>query len=145
MYAVVDDFNPPVHLLGSITLDETSNYVSFKLSERYQRLCLWINQVPVASSHISNERMNFNKFVNFKNFLLPTDIEPEHITNLEDIRLSLISVYDKSPVVIWFSDKQESKIVTENMDLAGDLIHSLANFLNIEDLKVSQSKIQSFI
>lgn len=70
--------------------------------------------------------------------MLPTDIEPEHITNLEDIRLSLISVYDKSPVIIWFSDKNESKIITENMDLAGDLIHSLANFLNIEDLKVSE-------
>lgn len=54
--------------------------------------------------------------------------------------MSLISVYDKSPVVIWFSDKNESKIITENMDLAGDLIHSLANFLNIEDLKVSEKK-----
>lgn len=70
-----------------------------------------------------------------QNFLLPTDIEPQHIENMEDIRLSLISVYDKSPVIIWFSDK-ETKIITENMDLAGDLVHSLANFLNIEDLKV---------
>lgn len=71
-----------------------------------------------------------------QNFLLPTDIEPEHIAGLEDIRLSLTSVYDKSPVVIWFSDKVETKIITESMELAGDLIHSLTNFLNIEDLKV---------
>lgn len=77
-----------------------------------------------------------NYCLNFQNFLLPNDIEPEHITGLDDIRLSLISVYDKSPVIIWFSDKNESKILTENMDLAGDLIHSLATFLNIEDLKV---------
>lgn len=45
MYAVVDDFNPTVHLRGDITIDETTSYVSFKLNERYQRLCLWINQV----------------------------------------------------------------------------------------------------
>ncbi|XP_031619932.1 Bardet-Biedl syndrome 2 protein homolog [Contarinia nasturtii] len=115
MYAVIDDFNPSVHLHFPIKIDETTSYVSFKLNERYQRLCLWINQ----------------------NFLLPIDIEPEHITGLDDIRLSLISVYDKSPVIIWFSDKNESKILTENMDLAGDLIHSLATFLNIEDLKTT--------
>lgn len=68
--------------------------------------------------------------------MLPTDIEPEHIAELEDIRLFLVNVHDKSPVTIWFSDKIETKIITENMDLAGDLIHSIANFLNIEDLKV---------
>lgn len=73
---------------------------------------------------------------------MPTDIEPEHITSLDDIRLSLISVYDKSPVIIWFSDKTETKILTENMDLAGDLIHSISNFLNIENLKV-KGKIDS--
>lgn len=72
-----------------------------------------------------------------QNFLLPTDIEPQHIENLDEIRLSLTSVYDKSPVIIYFSDKDETKIITENMDLAGDLIHSLTNFLNIENLKVS--------
>lgn len=71
-----------------------------------------------------------------QNFLLPTDIEPEYLTELDDIRLFLTSVYDGSSVIIWFSDKEESKICTENMDLAGDLIHSLASFLNIEDLKV---------
>lgn len=71
-----------------------------------------------------------------QNFLLPTDIEPEHLAELTDIRLFLTSVFDGSSVIIWFSDKEDSKICTENMDLAGDLIHSLASFLNIEDLKV---------
>lgn len=80
---------------------------------------------------------------NAQNFLLPTDIEPEHITELDDVRLFLISVHDKSPVTIWFSDKIETKIITENMDLAGDLIHSLANFLNIENLKVNWPPPQS--
>lgn len=85
-----------------------------------------------------------------QNFLLPTDIEPEHLAELDDIRLFLTSVYDGSPVIIWFSDKEDSKICTENMDLAGDLIHSLASFLNIEDLKarlrdISATKAHSVI
>lgn len=45
MYAVVDDFSPPQNLMGPIEIDETTSFVSFKLNERFQRLCLWINQV----------------------------------------------------------------------------------------------------
>lgn len=45
MYAVADVFDPSIHLQGPIEIDETTSYVSFKLNERYQRLCLWINQV----------------------------------------------------------------------------------------------------
>lgn len=51
MYAVVDDFNPTTHLHCDITIDETTSYVSFKLNERYQRLCLWINQVSMKCVH----------------------------------------------------------------------------------------------
>lgn len=79
-----------------------------------------------------------------QNFLLPTDIEPEHIESLDDIRLSLTSIYDKSAAMIWFSDKNETKIITDNMDLMGDLIQSLANFLNIEDLKVNRNVLKCF-
>lgn len=82
-----------------------------------------------------NLRKILLEFYELQNFLLPTDIEPEHLAELDDIRLFLTSVYDGSSVIIWFSDKEDSKICTENMDLAGDLIHSLASFLNIEDLK----------
>lgn len=92
---------------------------------------------------VSNKKNGY--ICKFKNFLLPTDIEPEHIAGLEDIQLSLTSIHDKSPVTIWFSDKNETKIITENMDLAGDLIHSLANFLNIEDLKVYNKNEFMFI
>lgn len=60
MYAVVDDFNPPVHLLGNITIDETTSYVSFKLSERYQRLCLWINQVRTEIGSVKYKEIFFS-------------------------------------------------------------------------------------
>lgn len=49
MYAVLDAFEPTQHLKGDIVIDETTSYVSFKLNERYQRLCLWINQVKCFS------------------------------------------------------------------------------------------------
>lgn len=62
MYAVVDDFNPAVHLRSDITIDETTSYVSFKLNERYQRLCLWINQVGENDQY-------FNVMTVFNNIL----------------------------------------------------------------------------
>lgn len=140
MYAVIDDFSPPLNLTGPIIIDDNTSYVSFRLNERFQRICLWINQVSSDLLYrIKNRDVRiFCMFCvcDLQNFLLPTDIEPEHLAELDDIRLFLTSVYDGSPVIIWFSDKEDSKICTENMDLAGDLIHSLASFLNIEDLKV---------
>lgn len=47
MYAVAEDFDPIKHLQDPIQIDENTSYVSFKLNERYQRLCLWINQVCI--------------------------------------------------------------------------------------------------
>lgn len=49
MYAVSEDFDPQRDLSGAETIDETTSYVSFRLNERYQRLCLWINQVNDCS------------------------------------------------------------------------------------------------
>lgn len=45
MYAAVSDFVPSRDLQGPVQINENTSYVSFKLNERYQRLCLWINQV----------------------------------------------------------------------------------------------------
>lgn len=50
--------------------------------------------------------------------------------------MKMTSLHDNSEVILWFSEKDQMKILTENMDLAGDLIQSLANFLNIENLMV---------
>lgn len=54
----------------------------------------------------------------------------------EEIRLKLTSLYDQMPVILWFHDRDQVKIITENMDLAGNLIQSLATFLNTEHLMV---------
>lgn len=45
MYAVSDNFEPTKDLSGTCNIDATTSYVSFKLNERFHRLCLWINQV----------------------------------------------------------------------------------------------------
>lgn len=50
--------------------------------------------------------------------------------------MKMTSLHDNSGVVLWFHDKDQMRILTENMDLAGDLVQSLANFLNIEHLMV---------
>lgn len=58
----------------------------------------------------------------------------------DEIRFKLTSLYDQSPVTLWFHDRDQVKIITENMDLAGNIIQSLANFLNIEHLMVKIKK-----
>lgn len=73
-----------------------------------------------------------------QNFLLPNDIESHHVDDHGSMRLVLTSVHDNSPAMLFISDKDESKIITDDIDLAGDLIHSLVTFLNIEDLRVSE-------
>lgn len=50
--------------------------------------------------------------------------------------MKMTSLHDSSEVILWFHDKDQMQILTENMDLAGDLVQSLANFLNIEHLMV---------
>lgn len=72
----------------------------------------------------------------FQNFLLPIDLEPENMEKTDEIRFKLTSLYDQSPVILWFHERDQVKIITENMDLAGNIIQSLANFLNIEHLMV---------
>lgn len=90
--------------------------------------------------------INFNRLLNkfeLQNFLLPNDIESHHIDDHDSMRLLLTSVHNNSPVILFFSDKDDSKIITDDIDLAGDLIHSLVTFLNVEDLRVSERNMCS--
>lgn len=75
--------------------------------------------------------------IKLQKFLLSSDLEAEQAEQTEEIRMKLTSLHDNSTVIIWFHDKDKVKILTENMDLAGDMIQSLANFLNIEHLMVN--------
>lgn len=85
--------------------------MSFKVNERLQRLCLWINQ----------------------NFLLTEDLEAN--IEMENFKLNLTSIRDESQITIEFGENGQIRILTKNIELAGNLIQSLANFLNMDNLQ----------
>lgn len=86
-------------------------YVTFHITERVQRICIWINQ----------------------NFLLEQEIENE---DTKDLHLSFVCLRDKSKLEMVFSVDGQVKFCTNDIRLAGDLIQSLAIFLNLSDLQV---------
>jgi len=81
--------------------------VTITIKERVQRITMWVNQ----------------------NFLLTSDIED---TGHLDLRF--ISLRDKSPLHIKMEANGNIRIGSNSMELAGDIIHSLANYLGLEDL-----------
>lgn len=74
--------------------------------------------------------------INLQNFLLSNDIEPEALDDTSDIKLYMVSLYDKSNILMRFYDGNQIKIVTPNIHLAGGFIQSLAKFMNMENLQV---------
>lgn len=86
--------------------------VQFKVSERLQRFCIWVNQ----------------------NFLFSTDVAYEGGPKLT---LTLKCLRDDSNLIMVFETPGKITFNTFNMQLAADLVHSLTNFLNIDHLEVS--------
>ncbi|XP_063294308.1 Bardet-Biedl syndrome 2 protein isoform X1 [Pelobates fuscus] len=89
---------------------EPSSFVTFTISERVQRVVLWINQ----------------------NFLLPEETE----TQSTPFQISFTSLRDGGTLLITMKSNGEITVRTDDMDLAGEIIQSLAAFLAIEDLQV---------
>lgn len=87
------------------------SYVTFKVNERLQRFCMWINQ----------------------NFLLPQEIE---LPNEPHLRVNLKCLRDHSTLAMVFEFSGKVTIYTNNLPLAADLVQSLAKFLNVESLEV---------
>nr|XP_023024753.1 Bardet-Biedl syndrome 2 protein homolog [Leptinotarsa decemlineata] len=90
------------------------SFVQFKLNERVQRICMWINQ----------------------NFLFSSDIEFESGPNLT---LNVKCLRDNSDLVIVSEISGRITIHTMNMSLAGDLIQSLCSYLNVNTLESKAS------
>lgn len=90
-----------------------NDYVSFKTTERFQRICMWINQ----------------------NFLLSNDIEPETLEEIAEFKMFMISLYDRSHLALYFMGGNEIRLYTGNIELAGHMIQSLAHFLNLDELQ----------
>ncbi|KAE8738435.1 hypothetical protein FOCC_FOCC016086 [Frankliniella occidentalis] len=92
-----------------LSQDQPHNFVSFFISER---VILWINQNFLLSSELEQEASGGSLSVSF--------------TALRDGSLLNISMHPAGRVVI----------STPNMTLAGDLVQSLASFLNLSNLQV---------
>lgn len=97
---------------SELTTPIPESYVQFKVNERLQRFCIWINQ----------------------NFLFPTDVCYEGGPKLT---LFLKCLRDDSNLVMAFESIGKIVFNTSNMQLAADLVNSLTLFLNIDHLEVS--------
>ncbi|XP_060537536.1 Bardet-Biedl syndrome 2 protein isoform X4 [Pantherophis guttatus] len=86
------------------------SFVKFTLGEKVQMGVMWIKQ----------------------NFLLPEDVEMRQ----ESLEVCFTSLRDTGQLCIRMNSSGEISINTDNIDLAGDIIQSMASFWAIEDLQV---------
>lgn len=66
-------------------------------------------------------------------FLLLEDLQANSSGGLE---VSFLSLRSSLPLIIEVSPMCDIVIRTDDMDLAGDIIQAIANYLNLEDLQV---------
>ncbi|XP_038662956.1 Bardet-Biedl syndrome 2 protein homolog [Scyliorhinus canicula] len=92
------------------TASEPQSYVTFTVSDRVQRVVMWMNQ----------------------SFLVPEDIECPSMP----LEVCFTSLRDGGQLNIKMDTNGEVTIGTEDIDLAGELIQSMASFLAIDDLQV---------
>ncbi|XP_063169030.1 Bardet-Biedl syndrome 2 protein isoform X1 [Candoia aspera] len=86
------------------------SFVKFTLGERVQMVIMWLKQ----------------------SFLLPEDVEIQN----ESFEVCFTSLRDTGQLRIQMHSGGEISINTDNIDLAGDIIQSMASFWAIEDLQV---------
>ncbi|XP_055409145.1 Bardet-Biedl syndrome 2 protein isoform X5 [Bubalus kerabau] len=89
---------------------EPLSYINFIIAERAQRVVMWLNQ----------------------NFLLPED------TNIQNapFQVCFTSLRNGGQLYIKIKLSGEITVNTDDIDLAGDIIQSMASFFAIEDLQV---------
>jgi len=66
-----------------------------------------------------------------QNFLLLTDFEV-----VGDLNTTFLSLRDNVEVTLRLESNGQMSVITHNMALAGDIIQSLATFLNLQELQV---------
>ncbi|XP_019361333.1 PREDICTED: Bardet-Biedl syndrome 2 protein isoform X2 [Gavialis gangeticus] len=86
------------------------SFVNFTISERVQRVVMWLNQ----------------------SFLLPEDAEFQSAP----FQVCFTFLRDAGQLCIKMKPCGEISVSTDDIDLAGDVIQSMASFLAIEDLQV---------
>jgi Bardet-Biedl syndrome 2 protein len=126
MYSLPERISASPKSLNDMTkiADESSSkvpesFVKFKVTERVSRFCLFINQ----------------------NFLLSADIDPQagELDTFDFLKLSLVCLRDGTPLIITFYNDSSILIQTENIELAGNLVQAIAQFMNITNLDSTAS------
>lgn len=112
MYSMPDENSAPVEKDLS-TVEIPPSYVIFTINERMQRICIWVNQ----------------------NFLLPDEMNVS--SSSQELHILLNCLRDGTNLLMDFESNGDVKFSTSNMELAGDLIQSLGNFLNLDNLQVN--------
>uniref|UniRef100_A0A8D0GH17 Bardet-Biedl syndrome 2 protein homolog n=1 Tax=Sphenodon punctatus TaxID=8508 RepID=A0A8D0GH17_SPHPU len=97
-------------LSSPVSAPEPLSYVNFTISERVQRVVMWLNQ----------------------SFLLPDDTRIQSAP----FQVCFTSLRDAGQLCIKIKPSGEISVCTDDIDLAGDIIQSMASFLAIEDLQV---------
>lgn len=100
-----------MYSLSQKQIIKTESYVQFKITERIQRICMWLNQ----------------------NFLLDNDVEP---AGDPEFKVNLNLLRDGGNLGITIDISGKTTFYTTNMLLASDLVRSLISFLNLEHLQV---------
>lgn len=98
---------------SSIIKTNNDSYVTFQITERIQRICIWVNQ----------------------NFLVDDEIELDN-DEMRELHISFLCLRDKSRLNLDFGSDGKVKFSTQDIMLAGNLIQSLAIYLNLTDLQV---------
>ena len=93
-----------------INVPTPQGFVSFTINERIQRVVIWINN----------------------NFVLTDDFECEG-----SINIAFMAVRTNLPLFIQMEANGQMTFFTDDMEVAGLLVQSLVEFLNITDLQVS--------
>lgn len=105
-----------MYIKAPLALRRPDSYVTFKITERIQRICIWINQ----------------------NFLLEDELEFES-ENVKDFSIGMYCLRDQSRLDMDFRGDGLVKISTHDIRLAGDIVQSLGLYLNLSDLQVSKN------
>ncbi|KAG0695207.1 Bardet-Biedl syndrome 2 [Chionoecetes opilio] len=100
-----------MYALCTAAVTPPQGYVKFKLPERVARIVMWVNS----------------------NFLLLEDLQLDEAGALD---VSFLSLRTSLPLVIQANAQCEMTLRTDDMELAGDLIQAVSNYLNLEDLQV---------
>ncbi|XP_041369340.1 Bardet-Biedl syndrome 2 protein homolog [Gigantopelta aegis] len=95
------------YLLSDGNFKPSQSSVVFQVNDRIQRLVMWINQ----------------------SFLMMEDLVCEG-----ELNIAFMSLRGSGPLIIQMNLSGQITIRTDDMDLAGDIIQSLASFLNLDDL-----------